>query len=331
MVERKEGTRRKVVFVTGAHGNLGMELVKALLKEGNTVRALIRSNIHTSHMPPGTIPFLGNVEDRHVLDSACEGADVVYHLAAVFKAEKHMMAELMRVNVDGTRNVVEACKKNGVKHLIFASTDDVYDTKSGETLKETTQPMPRDKYGYSKLLAEKEIISSGVPYTILRICTIYGPPFKQSFFKIFRAIHEGKIVVIGSGKNHLTLVHSDDVVRALLLVKNDNRSINKIYNLGDGVAYTQQQLFDTAAKMMGVPAPKRHVTELLVRVLAKQRRLESDELRFLTANRVLDISKISSELGFEPKVKMEQGGKELVDLFIETCGKRRRQEMVAWR
>ena len=330
MVEKKGATkgRGKVVFVTGAHGALGGDLVRALIKEGNTVRGLIQSAGHTVRLPPCTIPVVGNVEDAHVLDSACKGADVVYHLAAIVREEKRRIGELMRVNVYGTRNVIEACRKNGVKQLIFTSTSDIYGPRRSELLKETSQPMPRDKYGYSKMLAEQDIAASGVPYTTLRISTIYGPSFRSSFFKLFRAIHEGKIVIIGSGQNHMALIHTDDVVRALLLAKDNRASINKTYNLSDGVPYTQEQLMDLASRLLGAPKPTRHVSELIVRVLARQRRLESDELRFMTSNRVLDVSKIRDELGFVPKVKMEAGMAEMVDMFIEE-GERRERKVYA--
>ncbi len=321
--------RKKVVFVTGAHGALGSELVRALINEGNTVRGLIQSKGHTANLPSGIIPFVGNVEDVRVLDSACDGADVVYHLAAIVREEKRRIGELMRVNVYGTKNVMEACRKNGVKQLIFTSTSDVYGGRRSEMLKETSQLMPRDKYGYSKMLAEQEIAAGDVPYTIFRISTIYGPSFKTSFFKVFRAIHEGKIVIIGSGQNHMALVHNDDVIRALLLAKGNGACLNKTYNLSDGVPYTQEQLLSLSARMLGAPVPSRHVSELIVKVLARQRSLESDELRFMTSNRVLDMSKMRDELGFEPKVKMEEGMKELVDMFLEEREKRERKEIYA--
>ena len=123
--------------------------------------------------------------------------------------------------------------------------------------------------------------------------------------------------VIGDGQNHLSLIHSDDLMRAILLVENEPASRNKIYNVSDGVPHTQESLVMLAAKLLGVTKPIRHVNELIVRMLARQRNLESDELRFLTSNRLIDISRIREDLGFEPKVTIEVGGAELVKLFIE--------------
>jgi nucleoside-diphosphate-sugar epimerase len=313
----KKDAAKRVVFVTGANGSLGRELVKALIDEGDEVRGLIRTRSMINQLPAGTIPFVGNLADTHVLDEACDGAEMVFHLAAIAREAKSNAGEIMRSNVDGTRNLLEVCKRNKVKRIIFSSTINVYGRKRSELLKETSLMNPTDKYGYSKMIAEQDIIASGVPYTILRIATVYGVGTKTSFFKIFRAIREGNIAIIGSGRNNLALVHSSDLTRAMLMVENDPASKNKVYNVSDGEAHTQESLIELAAKLLGVTKPIGHVNELIVRMLARQRDLESDELRFLTSNRMVDISRIREDLGFEPKVTIEEGGKELVDLFLE--------------
>lgn len=316
MPGKKEGAKR-VVFVTGANGSLGRDLVRALIEEGDEVRGLIRTRGVINQLPAGTIPFVGNLSDTHILEEACEGAEMVFHLAAIAREARSNAGELMRSNVDGTRNLLEACKKGKVKRIIFSSTINVYGRKRDELLKETSLLVPTDKYGYSKMLSEQDIAASGVPYTILRIATVYGIGTKTSFFKIFRAIKEGNIAIIGGGRNNLSLIHSDDLTRAFLMAENGPASRNRIYNVSDGVPHTQESLVMLAAKLLGVTKPIRHVNELIVRMLARQRNLESDELRFLTSNRLIDISRIREDLGFEPKVTIEVGGAELVKLFIE--------------
>lgn len=313
----KKDEAKRVVFVTGANGSIGRELVKALLVQGDEVRGLIRTKGMITQLPAGTIPFVGNLSDTHVLDEACEGASVVFHLAAIAREARSKTGELMRSNVDGTRDLLDSCKRGKVKRIIFSSTINVYGRKRSDVLKETSLMVPTDKYGYSKMLSEQDIIASGVPYTILRIATVYGPRTKTSFFKVFKAIREGNIMIIGDGQNRLSLIHSDDLADAMLLVENDEAARNKVYNVSDGVAHTQESLIQLAARLMGAPKPTRHVNEFIVKMLARQRNLESDELRFLTSNRVIDTSRIRDELGFKPKVMIEAGGKELVDLFLK--------------
>ncbi|MGA3020714.1 MAG: NAD(P)-dependent oxidoreductase [Candidatus Micrarchaeales archaeon] len=313
----KTNTGNETVLVTGATGRLGRRLVNRFIDRGDTVRALVIGKDEINSLTPGVIPFIGTLNDVHVLDDACRGADIVLHLAAALGETKAMTGELVRVNVEGTHRLLESCKKNDVKQILFTSTVDVYGRKRKGTLNEESSLIPTDKYGYSKMLAEHEIMRSGVPYTIFRIATIYGPGFEHSFFKMFRVIHEGRTAIIGSGQNHLTMVHVDDVINAIMLaVENPEISIGKIYNVADNTPFTQEELIDLAAKMMNVNKPKKHVSEFLVRMIARQRNLDSDELRFITSDRMIDTSKIEKELKFRTKVEIKDGGKEMVDAFL---------------
>ncbi len=314
---QQEDTHADTVFVTGATGRLGHAMVHALVGSGSNVRALMTAKDRVKSMRPGTIPFIGKLEDKDVLEEACEGADTVFHFAGVVHVARTPAEVVMASNVEGTKNIVEACRKKHVKHLIFTSSISVYGRKRNGSLTEDSALMPSDKYSFSKMLAEQEITKSDVPYTILRMSNIYGPGFERSFFKVFRAVNEGKMVIVGNGQNHVSLIHINDVVKALMLVKdNPQACTNRIYNLGDGSVYTQEGLVDMAAEFLNVRKPTRHVKELLVRMLAKARGLDSDELRFLTSDRVIDISRIRKDLGFTPDIDIRTGGKQMVDDFL---------------
>jgi nucleoside-diphosphate-sugar epimerase len=314
---QQQDAHADTVLVTGATGRLGRAVVKELVASGSMVRALMMKNEDVKLLAPGTVPFIGHLNETQVLHEACKGADVVFHFAGIVNSSASTAEEMMGVNVEGTKHVLEACIKNKVKHFIFSSSVDVYGRTRKGTLNEESQLMPTDKYGHSKMLAEQEIMKSGVPYTILRMANIYGPGFEYSFFKVFRAVKEGKMVIIGSGRNHMTLVHISDVVRAFMLVKqNPEVSIGKVYNLSDGNIYTQEGLVNFAAELLNAQKPKSHVQEFLVRMLARSRNLDSDELRFLTSDRIIDISRIKKDLGFVPQTDLRTGGKEAVSDFL---------------
>ena len=118
------------------------------------------------------------------------------------------------------------------------------------------------------------------------------------------------------------MVHIDDIIDAMVAVmEKRSASINKTYNVCDGEDHTQEYLMKLAAGMLGVRAPTRHAQEFMVKLLAKTRGLDSDELRFLTAERYVDVSKIGRELGWKPKVRIEQAGRELVEDFLRKGGK----------
>ncbi|MGC9037153.1 MAG: NAD-dependent epimerase/dehydratase family protein [Candidatus Micrarchaeia archaeon] len=306
------------ICITGGSGRLARTLSPALLNLGYTVKALVKQKEDMQRLPAGVIPFVGSIDNLNVLRECVEGADLVIHAAAIVKEAGTTTKEIMHVNFEGTELLLNACKLEGCKRIMFTSTIDVYGRERKEVLNEESIPKPTDRYGYSKLMAEQAIIESGIDYTIFRIATIYGPGFEHYFFKMFKAIVEGKVAIIGDGQNHLAMIHARDVAEAFLLAIQNKSSIRKIYVLGDGVPYTQEGLIRKAAELLRVPPPEKHVNKSLALLLAKKRGLESDELRFLISNRVLDISKIKRELGFEPKVSIDEGGKELVDMFISS-------------
>lgn len=304
------------VFITGVTGKLGSRLAALLINYGYEVRGLVKQKERVNAAPSGIVPFLGTLDDMEVIEEGVKGVDMVIHTAAIAKEAGQMVKELMHVNVDGTKNIVEACKKEKCDRIIFSSTIDVYGKVVKGVITEDTPPKPSDKYGYSKLIAEKVVLDSGLKYTILRLATIYGPGFEGSFFKVFEAIVDGKMAIVGNGKNHLAIVSIYDVLNAFLEVIKNNASVNKIYNLSDGVPHTQEELIDLAAEMLHAKKPERHVSKMLAMLIAKRKGLDSDEFRFLSSDRIVSIDKIKRELGFTPKVMIEQGGAELVSMFL---------------
>jgi len=314
----KKSGEGKVVFITGGGGRVGRYLSRALVRKGYTVRALShdRNFVHT--MPAGVIPYVGDLGDKKLMGEACHGVDTVFHLAAIVSQYKSTAKKLMEVNVKGTANMLDACRQNAVEHLVFTSSIDVYGRTRSEALEETSELRPSDKYGYSKMLAEQEIVQYGdkIDYTILRMAAIYGPGFEQSYFKLFKALKDGKAYIIGDGKNHLAIVHIEDVVSALILAAENKKSSKNIYNLGDGVKYTQSELINIAADMLKVSRPARHISPMVVNLVAKSRGLDSDELRFLMSDRVVNIGKIRKELGFKPSMEIHDAGMDMVGDFL---------------
>ncbi len=314
----KKSGKGKVVFVTGGGGRIGRSLSRALVRNGYMVRALSHDRDFMHTMPAGVVPYVGDLNNKKVLSEACRGADIVYHLAAVVSEYKEPTKTLMDVNVSGTENVLEACRKNGVGHLIFTSSVDVYGRARDEALTEESTLNPTDKYGYSKALAERKILEYGdkIDYTILRMATIYGSGFEGSYFKLFKAIKTGKAYIIGDGKNNLAIVNIEDVLSALLLVAEEKKGNRNVYNLSDGVKYTQEGLIGLAAEMLKVEKPKKHISQLVVNLVAKSRGLDSDELRFLMSNRIIDISKIKKELGWRPSIDVRDATIDMVRNFL---------------
>lgn len=316
----------KIIVVTGASGRLGRYISRRLMEDGYSVRAQVQNREHMLTLPAGTVPYLGDVNNGRVMEKICEGADAVVHFAAIVSEWKNTTEQVLTTNVMGTRTVVDACRDNGVKKMLFPSTLDVYGKARKERLTEASQPKPSDKYGYSKMLAEDVIReeSGSVNYTIFRIASAYGPGFEHSFFKIFRLIKDGKAHLVGNGENHLSIIHVDDAASAFLLALKSKTSNRKTYNLSDGGEYTQKYLYELAAEFLNVPKPTKQISTILLNLMAKDRGIDSDEVRFLTSDRIIDISLIKRELGFRPRIRIRDGVGEMVKEFME---KQRYSEM----
>ncbi|MGC8652210.1 MAG: NAD-dependent epimerase/dehydratase family protein [Candidatus Micrarchaeia archaeon] len=300
------------ILVTGASGRLGSALVKALIAKGYRVNALVQKG---DNEVEGASTFFADINDKATIEKAFENVDIAVHLAAIVSQYKFGKVAIHRVNVEGTRNVVDLCKIHNVNRIIFASTVDVYGQNRQNVLNEGSTLKPADAYGKSKVEAERIIVSSGIAYTIFRMAVIYGPAFEASFFKVFDAVAKGKAYIIGDGVNVLSLINIKDVVNAYILAIQGGGAPSGIYNLGDGMYYTQSYLYNLAARLLGVNSMPKHISKLLAFIVARAKGFDIDELRFITSNRKLDISKVKKELSFTPKVDIINGGSELVNMF----------------
>ncbi len=309
------------ILVTGASGRLGSSLIEALRPTfGNDIAALIQAG---SQEINGVTNYSADIEKKESMEKAFNNVDIVVHLAAIVSQYKFGKEKIFRVNVGGTKNVLEMCKEHSVKKIVFASSVDVYGANRKDLLSESSMLKPADAYGKSKAEAEKLIIDSGIDYVIFRMAVIYGPKFEGSFFKVFDSVKRGNAYIIGDGSNLLSLIHIRDVVSAYMLAIQKNA--HGIYNLSDGMSYTQLYLYNLAAKLLGVEMTPKHVGKFAAMLLARLKGFDTDELRFITSNRRIDTTKIRKELGFAPLVSINEGGSELVGMFLSSSSQKVQQ------
>ncbi|MDE1856846.1 MAG: NAD(P)-dependent oxidoreductase [Candidatus Micrarchaeota archaeon] len=326
---------KSVCLVTGATSGIGALLVRRLIAQGNEVRIILKEGLSVGDeirkLPAGVIPFVADLrlhikgQDRE-LETACKGADTIFHIAGAVYSHKFTFDELVNINVIGTENLLKAfINANGrdaKTHLIFTSSVSVYGHRGrNETITEESKPRPDSPYAESKLMAEHLVESfheahPNISYTIVRMGTLYGRYYeKPSFFKAFRLIKEQKMIFVGSENNHLTLLHEDDAVDAMLLAAQGKDGLNKIYNVTDGINHTEKSLFEIVAHELKVPSPKRRVSVLLAKLGARTQNITSDEFDFLASDRVISIDRIKSDLGFSPKRRIETDGIEMLNDF----------------
>ncbi|MEM0147664.1 MAG: NAD(P)-dependent oxidoreductase [Candidatus Micrarchaeaceae archaeon] len=326
--------KKAVDLITGVTSRLGSALAARLIERGDEVRAIIKDSPEKLEswvgMPSGVIPYVADLTlktsaDRASLQEAATGVDNVFHIAAAVYNYKNTTEELVSINAKGTENLLDAViagnyDKKSI-HFLFSSTASVYGhRRSGEIITEESEVRPFAPYAKSKRIAEQVIeslcmVHKDIKYTIFRISTIYGKGYeKPSFCKLFSMIKKERMKYIGKGSNHLTLVNVNDVVDAFMLALDNQASFNKTYNVSEGKPYTQKELFDMAAEYMHVKKPSGTVPVWIARILAKSKGIKSDELEFLISDRIISISKIKKDLGFEPKASISKEGLEMIDV-----------------
>jgi len=297
------------VLVTGGAGFIGSHLVKALVKAGHQVRVL--DNLSTGSIENladvlNAIEFVrGDVSDYGAVESAVRGVDAVVHLAALIDvAESVEKPDLyFDVNVRGTYNVVKASKN--VSTFVFASSSAVYGEPIRVPIPEDHPLMPKSPYAASKVSGEAFVQAFANQYgfrpVILRLFNVYGPKQSRSYAGVIieftRRVSRGEPpVIFGNGEQTRDFVHVSDVVEAVMLSLR-NEGARGVFNIGSGEGVTINRLAHLILELMS--------REDLRPIYAPPR---LGDIR----HSIADITRARKELGFEPKLGLEVGIKELI-------------------
>jgi len=296
------------VLVTGGTGFIGSHLVRALVKTGYCVRVF--DNLSTGSIDNigdvfSSIEFVkGDVRDYSVVEEAVRGVDVVFHLAALIDvAESIEKPDLyFDVNVKGTYNVAKASKNIDV--FIFASSSAVYGDPVKIPIDENHPLEPRSPYAATKICGEVYIQSFGNQYgfrpVMLRIFNVYGPKQSKAYagvvIEFIKRISRGEPpIIFGDGEQTRDFIHVYDVVEAMVRALTSYKA-RGVYNIGSGVAVTINELAEIVFRAMGREDMKPIYTHP-----------RPGDIK----HSVADITKARRELGFEPRIKLVDGIKDL--------------------
>lgn len=321
----------ETVLVTGATGFLGSALCRSLLALGHPVRALHRptSSLTLLEGLPVT-RFIGDVLQPETLAPALEGADWVFHAAAE-AAHWRRPASLIRTAVDGTRNVLGAAHRAGVRRAVLTSSIAAMGVpRRGELLDETSEfnlAPSRFPYGYAKRQAEIEALwigARGLPVVIVNPGAILGPgDLHRIGGSLVIEMARGRAWVwTDGGANY---VHIDDVVRGHLLAM-ERGMPGERYILG-GENLTHRQALAILAEITGRPPPRIKIPGPLIEpaaaaidVLGPMLRLPVDGnlLRLSRYTFFCDTTKARRNLGLPPPRPFRQAAQEAYDWYRAT-------------
>jgi nucleoside-diphosphate-sugar epimerase len=316
-----------IYFITGATGFLGGALVRHLRASGHEVRALVRDLEKAGPVRTARVELArGDITDRASLRAPMQGVDGVFHLAAWYKVGERDGNVADRINVDGTRNVLETMRELGVPRGVYTSTVAVYsDTRGVEVDESYYHPGPwLSAYDRSKWRAHYEValpmMREGLPLVILQPGVIYGPGDTSGLGDLWRRYLRRELPAI-PGKTAYSWAHVDDVARVHAAAMTSARA-RETYIVA-GPSHTLVEACRMAERITGIPAPRRVVPPVVMkaasrlawlaeRVTALPPGSSSEALRVLAGATYLgDNRKARRELGYDPR-PLEEGLREVL-------------------
>ena len=323
------------ILITGASGFIGSFIVEEALKRGFDTWAAIRKSSSRAWLQDERIHLIElNLSSKAQLTEQLRGQDFDYvvHAAGVTKCLNK--ADFHRINTEGTKNLVDALLDVGMplKRFVFVSSLSIFgairEQQPYEAIRESDTPQPNTEYGRSKLAAERYLESLGtrLPYIILRPTGVYGPREKD-YFIMAKSIKQHSDFAVGYQRQDITFVYVEDVVQAVFLALEKGENGRK-YFLSDGEVYQSATFSNLIHEELGRPwwiritAPVwvlRIVTfigEYVGRLTGRVTALNNDKYNILKQrNWRCDIQPAIDELGYQPKVQLEEGVRRTIQWY----------------
>jgi nucleoside-diphosphate-sugar epimerase len=323
-----------LAIVTGAPGWLGTQLTLTLARDGRAVRCLVLKGQDTSALPDAVEIVSGDLRDPQACDTLCRSAKgaTVFHCAGVIHPGWRTR-DFWDVNVEGTRNLVHAAQRAGVRRLVAVSSNSPMGTNApGEVFTEDSPYRPYMGYGKSKVQMERVVMGAELEWVIIRPPWFYGvgQPPRQSLF--FEMIRDGKGPLVGPGDNLRSMAYIDNIVQGLSLCETTPRAEGQTYWIADERPYRMREILDTVEALMrdefgitcrggrlrlpAVVGPFATACDaLLQRVGLYQQKVHV--LGELDKNIACSIDKARSELGYNPAIALEEGMRRSIAWWLE--------------
>ncbi|NGZ95863.1 MAG: hypothetical protein CV089_06995 [Nitrospira sp. WS110] len=238
------------VLVTGASGFLGTALVNELCKGGVAVRAVLRETKQFTLLPSLVEMVWSDIRDAQKIREVVSGCNAIVHLAAKAHAidDCGVEQDYQAINVEGTRNVLDAAVASGVRRVVFASSVKVFGEETSGCIDESWPPDPKTGYGRSKWLAE-QLISDyatrhGLTAVSLRLPMVYGPTKKGNLYQMIEAIDQRRFPVLPRIPTVRSLLHVQNFVQAVVLCLQAPQFKQAAYIVTDAHPYNVAELYD---------------------------------------------------------------------------------------
>ena len=317
-------------FVTGGSGFVGRNLIQALVEQGVTVTALVRSDTaeQAARDAGAANTVRGDLDSIQALEEGMNGCDTIFHSAAKVELWGDPK-EFHRINVQGTQNVIDAARKTGVPKLVHVSTEAVLAGGPPIVNANETWPYPKKPaglYPLSKGQAERAVIEAngnGLETVAVRPPLIWGKGDTSVLPQIIAAVRSGQWMWFGDGHYLHTTTHVRNVAEGLMLAAEKGRG-GEIYFISDAETMDFRDFITASLEMNGIETKSKSIPYWLAALIANVTEsiwtlfriknpppIPRSVLFVMGQKMTVDISKAQKELGYRGKVTHEAGLAEL--------------------
>lgn len=300
----------KKVLVTGAGGFIGSHLTEKLVTLGAETRAMVHYNalsgygwLDSSSFKNEIQIIAGDISDRDSVSEAVKGCDIVFHLAALIAIPYSYQApySYVRTNIEGTLNILQACRANNVGRVLHTSTSEVYGTARYAPIDEKHPLQGQSPYSATKIgadkLAEAFYLSFEIPVVTVRPFNTFGP--RQSARAVIPTIItqclNNRVVRLGNLRPTRDLNFVANTVEGFLMAASAEGAVGKSINFGSGREISIGDLAALIARLIGC--------DITIKTDEVRLRPENSEVERLIA----DNSLAETLVGWKPRVSLEEG------------------------
>jgi nucleoside-diphosphate-sugar epimerase len=312
------------VLVTGGTGFVGSHLVRRLLARAHQVTSLDKNpGLADDELRAlGATLVTGSVTEGDDVERVTAGQELVFHLASPFGDLLQPDVAYRAIEIEGTRNVLAAAERHGVRRVVHCSTQGVHGIITDPPGDEDSPIAPRDYYCHCKAEGEKvarAFVDRGIDVVTVRPTSVYGPGDTRGWLKLFRMASKGWFLMVGSGRTLNHPVYVDNLVDLFELAALSPVAKGRTYIAGDDQAVTLIDLVRAVGQAVGTEVKivrfpfygAAWYLSAAIEQVFKGLRITPPVFRrrlswFIT-NRQFSIDRASEELGYRPRVTLSEG------------------------
>lgn len=295
------------VLVTGATGFVGQHLIKRLKLDGCNIKVISRRPVL------GVEVIICDFLKDDIPENALKDIDIVFHLAGYahdLKNEPEIEETYQKINVNVTVDLLSLSAKHDVKKFIFVSSVKAGGiSRQGKCVTEKSLSEPDGVYGKTKREAELKVLEAGrkfdIHVSILRPALIYGPKVKGNLQLMMQGIKKGWFPPLPEIGNRRSMIHVDDIVRALLFLANNKKSNGEVFIATDGRVYSSRNIYEAMCYVLDKNIPNWSVPRLLFNAIARLSSGFKYKIDKLLGDECYSSKKLQS-LGFKAQKQLRQ-------------------------